>query len=73
MPALWASGRLTLVHQKELLRSLIRRVILSRPVADVVEVKIVWISGAVSQLTVQPPIWRAADLGGLRGVGATDR
>jgi hypothetical protein len=63
MPALWASGRLTLVHQKELLRSLVRRVILTRPVADVVQVKIVWISGAVSQLTVQPPIWRTADLG----------
>ncbi len=68
MPALWASGRLTLVQQKEMLRSLIRRVILTRPVADVVEVKIVWISGALSQLTVQPPIWRTADLGGYEAL-----
>ncbi len=63
MPALWTSGRLSLVHQKELLRSLIRRIILTRPVADVIDVKIVWISGALSHLTVQPPIWRTADLG----------
>lgn len=62
MPELWASERLTLVHKKELLRSLIRRVILTRPVADVIEVKVVWISGAISLLTVRPPIWRTADL-----------
>jgi DNA invertase Pin-like site-specific DNA recombinase len=63
MPELWASGRLTPSHKKELLRSLIRRVILTRPVADTVEVKIVWVSGAVSPLTVHPPIQRTADLG----------
>jgi hypothetical protein len=64
MPEMWASGRLRAVHKKELLRSLIRRVILTRPVADVVEVKIVWVSGAISLLTLRPPIWRTADLGG---------
>ncbi len=63
MPELWASERLTVVHKKELLRSLIRRVILTRPVADVIEVKLVWISGALSLLTVRPPIWRTSDLG----------
>jgi DNA invertase Pin-like site-specific DNA recombinase len=63
LPELWTSGRLTLVHKKELLRSLMRRIILTRPVADVIEIKIVWVSGALSLLTVQPPIWRTADLG----------
>lgn len=63
LPELWASGRLTLVQQKELLRSLIRRVILARPVPDTVAVKIVWISGAITPLTVHPPIHRQADLG----------
>jgi DNA invertase Pin-like site-specific DNA recombinase len=63
MPALWASGRLTPVHKKELLRSLIRRVIVTRPVADTVELKVVWVSGACSPLTVHPPIQRTADLG----------
>lgn len=63
LPELWASGRLSLSQKKELLRSLIRRVILTRPVADRIEVKIVWVSGAYSLLPVRPPIWRTVDLG----------
>lgn len=63
LPALWVSDRLTLSQKKEVLRSLIRRVILARPVADTVEIKIVWVSGAFSQVTVHPPIQRMADLG----------
>lgn len=63
MPDLWASGRLAAGQKKELLRSLIRRVILRRPVPDTVEIKIVWVSGAFSELTVHPPIQRASDLG----------
>lgn len=63
MPELWASGRLTPNHKKELLRSLIRRVVLTRPVADTIAGKIVWVSGAISSLTVHPPIQRTADLG----------
>jgi hypothetical protein len=62
MPDLWTSGRLTSAHKKELLRSLIRRVILRRPVPDTVHLKIVWVSGACSQLTVHPAIQRTADL-----------
>jgi DNA invertase Pin-like site-specific DNA recombinase len=63
LPELWASGRLSRVQQKELLRSLIRRVILTRPVPDTIEVKIVWISGAITPVQVHPPIHRQADLG----------
>ena len=64
LPALWASGRLRPEQQKALLRTLIRRVVLTRPAPDVVEVKIVWVSGAVTPLTVRPPIHREQDVTG---------
>jgi DNA invertase Pin-like site-specific DNA recombinase len=62
LPALWTSGRLQSVQKKELLRTLIRRIILSKPTPDTVEVKVVWVSGAFSTLTVHPVIHRAADI-----------
>jgi DNA invertase Pin-like site-specific DNA recombinase len=62
LPALWASGRLTPAQQKELLRSLIRRVILSRPAPDVVEAKVLWVSGASSVVSVRPPVHRGRQL-----------
>jgi hypothetical protein len=62
LPALWESGRLTLVHKKDLLRSLIRRVILIRPRRDAVEATLVWVSGAVTTLTIRPPVPHTADL-----------
>lgn len=62
MPDLWTSGRLTAAQKKELLRTLIRRVILTRPVPDTVHLKIVWVSGAFSPLTVHPATQRTADL-----------
>jgi DNA invertase Pin-like site-specific DNA recombinase len=62
LPALWGSGRLTAGQRKALLRSLIRRVILTRPVPATVEATVVWVSGAYSALTIQPPLQRTADL-----------
>jgi hypothetical protein len=62
LPALWGSGRLSTAQKKELLRSLIRRVILARPRPETVEVKVVWVSGAFSALVVQPVIHRSQDL-----------
>ncbi len=62
LPELWDSGRLSVEHKKELLRSLIRHTILSRPQAESVEIRIVWISGAVSKLSVRQPIRRVRDL-----------
>jgi len=62
LPQLWESGTLNPAHQKELLRSLIDRVILNRMTPDTVEIRIVWVSGAVSQLTVQPPCARTVDV-----------
>jgi DNA invertase Pin-like site-specific DNA recombinase len=64
LPALWASGRLAPAHKKELLRALIRRVILARPRPDTIEVKVVWVSGAFSVLAAHPPVHRTADVGG---------
>jgi hypothetical protein len=56
LPELWGSGRLQPEHQKALLRRLIRRVILSRPEPARRELRIVWVSGALTPLTLAPPI-----------------
>jgi DNA invertase Pin-like site-specific DNA recombinase len=62
LPTLWHAGQLTPDQQKLLLRSLIQRVIVSRPTPDTLQAKVVWVSGAVTPLTVHPPILRQADL-----------
>jgi DNA invertase Pin-like site-specific DNA recombinase len=62
LPELWYGGRLSAEHKKELLRSLIRHTVLSRPKSDSTEIRIVWISGAVSTLSVSQPLRRARDL-----------
>jgi DNA invertase Pin-like site-specific DNA recombinase len=62
LPALWASGRLTPAQKKELLRALIRRVLVRRPRPDTVEATAVWVSGATTRLTVHPPVAHTADL-----------
>lgn len=59
---LWEGGKLRAEHKKELLRSLVSRVVLSRPERQNVEARIVWVSGAVSTLSVRTPIRRARDL-----------
>ncbi len=64
LPAVWASGRLRPEQQKALLRTLIRRVVLTRPVPDQIAVKVVWVSGAVTPVTVRPPIHRERDVAG---------
>lgn len=63
LPELWKSS-LTNEHKKQLLRSLITRVILKRTAPDHVEAKIVWVSGHFSKSSVQPPIWRSCDITG---------
>jgi hypothetical protein len=62
LPHLWGSGRLPPEHQKALLRSLIRRVILSRPAPARIELRIVWVSGALTPLTLAPPVHRTCEL-----------
>ena len=63
LPELWRSGHVQPDQQKELLRALIRRVILTRPQPDCIEIAVVWISGAVSRLTVHPTVGRSKNLG----------
>lgn len=64
LPELWKGGRLAASQKKELLRSLIRRVVLSRPEQDAVEARIVWVSGAYSVVRVNPPVLhRTSQLG----------
>ena len=62
LPLLWDS--LTPVHKKELLRSLIAQVILTRIAPDDIAVKIVWISGHYSLVHARPPILRNQDVTG---------
>jgi len=62
LPDLWAGGHLSLRHQKELLRTLIKYVILKRTAPDTVEAKIVWVSGHYSVVTAQPPLNRQQNL-----------
>lgn len=63
LPALWESGQLTPAHKKELLRSLIRRVVLTKPRPDTVTATVIWVSGAMTPLTIRPPLNRTANLG----------
>jgi hypothetical protein len=64
LPDLWTSGCLTSAQQKEVLRSLIRRIIVTRPTPDTVEARVVWVSGAVTLLAVHPPISRGSEVSG---------
>lgn len=64
LPKLWESGQLTSAQKKELLRSLIARVILKRVTPDHIEVKIVWVSGHYTIVSARPPILRERDVTG---------
>jgi hypothetical protein len=60
LPEVWPT--LTNGQQKELLRSLIQRVIIRRPARDQVTIRIVWLSGAYSDHTTLTPIHRDRDV-----------
>ncbi len=60
LPELWP--QLSNQHKKDLLRSLVNRVILNRTQPDQVLLKIVWVSGHYSQLNVSMPVRRLEDL-----------
>jgi DNA invertase Pin-like site-specific DNA recombinase len=62
LPTLWHSGQVSRPQQKELLRCLITHVILKRVAPDLVEVRIVWISGHASLLQARTPIQRSQDV-----------
>ena len=62
LPQLWPD--LSIVQQKELLRSLISKVILSKVAADKVEAKIIWISGHYSVIHARQRILRQQEVSG---------
>jgi DNA invertase Pin-like site-specific DNA recombinase len=62
LPKLWS--KLAEEQKKELLRSLIARVILKRLAPDKIEVRIVWISGHYSIAYAHPPIHRQKEVTG---------
>jgi DNA invertase Pin-like site-specific DNA recombinase len=64
LPDLWQSPQLRHEQRKALLRSLISRVIVTRTAPDRIAVKIVWVSGHVSQGVVIPPILRQREVTG---------
>jgi DNA invertase Pin-like site-specific DNA recombinase len=64
LPELWTNGRLDYENQKHLLRSLISRVILKRPVPDRADVTIVWVSGHFSTNEVTLAVHRQPDISG---------
>ena len=61
LPDLWRQGSLKPAQKKELVRRLIRRVVIRRPLAAIVEATVVWVSGAVRTLVVHPPLLRPSD------------
>jgi DNA invertase Pin-like site-specific DNA recombinase len=62
LPELWSAGRISHAQQKELLRTLIANVTLTRVAADRVEVKIVWISGHFTLCEASVPVQRETNL-----------
>jgi len=61
LPALWKAGKINNEHKKRLLRTLISRVIATKISVDLIEIKIVWVSGHFSTQQIVPPIHRQAD------------
>lgn len=62
LPTLWHSGQISRPQQKELLRCLIAHVIVHRTAPELIEVRIVWISGHTSLLHARAPIQRSRDV-----------
>jgi DNA invertase Pin-like site-specific DNA recombinase len=62
LPTLWHGGQVSRPQQKELLRCLIAHVILKRTAPEIIEVRIVWISGHASLLQARTPVQRSRDV-----------
>jgi DNA invertase Pin-like site-specific DNA recombinase len=68
LPELWQKDQITVEEKKELLRSLISHVILTRMPANSIEIKIVWVSGHYTVVEGHPPVYRTSDLHNLQGM-----
>lgn len=62
LPELWQNDLITVEEKKELLRSLISHVILTRKPANSIEIKIVWGSGHYTVVEAHPTVYRTRDL-----------
>jgi len=62
LPTFWASGQLTRAQQKALLRCLIDKVVLHRPVHDRVRIRIVWRGGDTTTADIPVPVGSLAAL-----------
>ena len=62
LPTLWHTEQLSNEQKKELLRTLVAKVILRRAESNTTEVKIVWVSGHYSVLSAYPPVYRTRQL-----------
>ncbi len=67
LPELWHRDQIAVEEKKELLRSLISHVILTRkPSNNSIEIKIVWVSGHYTVVEGHPPVYRISDLHDLQ-------
>jgi DNA invertase Pin-like site-specific DNA recombinase len=62
LPALWSGATISHKHKKAILRSLISNVIIYRNVREIVEIKVIWVSGHCSVTTVPVPVQRLSEL-----------
>lgn len=62
LPVWWRSGQLSYQQKKELLRSLIKRIIVRRRATDHYEARIVWVSEHYTLVPIRPLILRDRDL-----------
>jgi hypothetical protein len=66
LPNLWLNEQITVEEKKELLRSLISHVILTRKPTNSIEIKIVWVSGHYTVVEGHPTVYRTRDLHDLQ-------
>jgi hypothetical protein len=66
LPGLWQKGLVSVEEKKELLRSLISHVILTRKPTNSIEIKIVWVSGHYTIVEAHPPVYRTSELHNLQ-------
>jgi DNA invertase Pin-like site-specific DNA recombinase len=65
---LWDEGALSNVRKKELLRTLIDKVVLRRPVGDRCEVRVVWKGGDWTTVVLELPVVTYAEMGDAEGL-----
>ena len=60
---MWDDGSLSNIRKKELLRTVIDKVVLHRPVGDRCEIRIVWKGGDWTTIALDLPVVTYAEMG----------